>query len=54
MIREWSISKSLFEGNALIHRLIRIGVLDKTKNRFDYVLSLRLRISLSVVFKLNF
>lgn len=34
-------SKRLFEGNALIRRLIRIGVLDKTKNKLDYVLGLK-------------
>ncbi|PVU99893.1 hypothetical protein BB559_000311 [Furculomyces boomerangus] len=33
--------RRLFEGNALIRRLIRIGVLDETKTKLDYVLSLR-------------
>ena len=33
--------RRLFEGNALIRRLIRIGVLDKTQNKLDYVLSLK-------------
>lgn len=33
--------KRLFEGNALIRRLIRIGVLDKAKNKLDHVLALR-------------
>jgi small subunit ribosomal protein S9e len=33
--------KRLFEGNALIRRLIRIGVLDETKNKLDYVLGLK-------------
>lgn len=33
--------KRLFEGNALIRRLIRIGVLDKSKNKLDYVLGLK-------------
>lgn len=33
--------KRLFEGNAIIRRLIRIGVLDKTKNKLDYVLGLK-------------
>lgn len=33
--------RRLFEGNALIRRLIRIGVLDKEKNKLDYVLSLK-------------
>jgi len=31
----------LFEGNALIRRLIRIGVLDENKNKLDYVLALQ-------------
>ena len=30
-------AKRLFEGNALIRRLIRIGVLEKEKNKLDYV-----------------
>jgi len=33
--------KRLFEGNALIRRLIRVGVLDKSKNKLDYVLGLK-------------
>lgn len=33
--------KRLFEGNALIRRLIRIGVLEKDKNKLDYVLGLK-------------
>jgi small subunit ribosomal protein S9e len=33
--------KRLFEGNAIIRRLIRIGVLDKSKNKLDYVLALK-------------
>ena len=33
--------RRLFEGNALIRRLIRIGVLDEDKTKLDYVLSLR-------------
>lgn len=32
--------KRLFEGNAIIRRLVRIGVLDETRMRLDYVLSL--------------
>merc|ERR1712168_1348102 len=32
----------LFEGNALLRRLIRIGVLDETQQKLDYVLSLKL------------
>lgn len=31
----------LFNGNALIRRLLRIGVLDEDKARLDYVLALR-------------
>lgn len=34
--------RRLFEGNALIRRLIRIGVLDKTRNKLDYVLGLKI------------
>ena len=33
--------RRLFEGNALIRRLIRIGVLDKSMNKLDYVLGLK-------------
>jgi len=33
--------RRLFEGNALIRRLIRIGVLDKSNNKLDYVLGLK-------------
>ncbi|KAI8809028.1 ribosomal protein S9-like protein [Cladochytrium replicatum] len=33
--------KRLFEGNALIRRLIRIGVLSEDKGRLDYVLGLK-------------
>ncbi|KAE8150493.1 ribosomal protein S4 [Aspergillus avenaceus] len=32
--------KRLFEGNALIRRLVRIGVLDETRMKLDYVLAL--------------
>lgn len=35
-------SKRLFEGNALLRRLVRIGVLDESKMKLDYVLGLRL------------
>lgn len=34
--------KRLFEGNALIRRLVRIGVLDESRMRLDYVLALRI------------
>ena len=33
--------KRLFEGNALLRRLIRLGVLDTDKMKLDYVLGLR-------------
>ena len=32
--------RRLFEGQALIDRMMRIGVLDKKENQLDYVLSL--------------
>ncbi|KAJ3090966.1 40S ribosomal protein S9 [Quaeritorhiza haematococci] len=34
--------RRLFEGNALIRRLIRMGVLDESKARLDYVLGLKI------------
>ena len=34
--------KRLFEGNALLRRLVRIGVLDEEKMKLDYILSLRM------------
>ena len=50
--------RRLFEGNALIRRLIRIGVLDETKAKLDYVLALRVEDFLerrlqTLVFKLG-
>ena len=33
--------KRLFEGNALIRRLVRIGVLSEDKMKLDYVLALK-------------
>jgi len=33
--------KRLFEGNALLRRLLRLGVLDDTKQQLDYVLALK-------------
>merc|ERR1712201_4177 len=33
--------KRLFEGNALLRRLVRIGVLDESKMKLDYVLGLK-------------
>lgn len=32
----------MFEGNALIRRLVRIGVLDESRMRLDYVLALKI------------
>jgi len=34
--------KRLFEGNALLRRLVRIGVLEESKMKLDYVLGLRI------------
>jgi len=33
--------RRLFEGNALIRRLVRIGVLDESRMKLDYVLALK-------------
>ena len=33
--------RRLFEGNAMIRRLVRIGVLDESRMKLDYVLALR-------------
>merc|ERR1711974_57255 len=33
-------NRRLFEGNALLRRLVRIGVLDESKMKLDYVLGL--------------
>merc|ERR1719369_1567988 len=38
---EEKAQKRLFEGNALLRRLVRIGVLDETKMKLDYVLGLK-------------
>jgi len=35
--------KRLFEGDALLRRLHRIGVLDESKNKLDYVLALKIQ-----------
>merc|ERR1712076_218619 len=34
--------RRLFEGNALLRRLVRIGVLDETRMKLDFVLSLKI------------
>merc|ERR1739848_92721 len=34
--------RRLFEGNALLRRLIRIGVLEETRQKLDYILSLKI------------
>merc|ERR1739842_284764 len=34
-------TKRLFEGNALLRRLVRIGVLDESKMKLDFVLGLK-------------
>merc|ERR1712039_473503 len=34
--------RRLFEGNALIRRLVRIGVLDESRMKLDYVLALKI------------
>ena len=34
--------KRLFEGNAILRRLVRIGVLDESRMKLDYVLGLKL------------
>merc|ERR1740137_459950 len=34
--------KRLFEGNALLRRLVRIGVIDETKMKLDFVLGLKI------------
>jgi len=35
--------KRIFEGNAVLRRLHRSGVLDESKNKLDYVLSLKIQ-----------
>jgi len=34
--------RRLFEGNALLRRLVRIGVIDETKMKLDFVLGLKI------------
>merc|ERR1712072_1455987 len=46
--------RRLFEGNALLRRLVRIGVLDEGRMKLDYVLGLKVEISWNAVFKPRF
>merc|ERR1712150_420496 len=36
-------TRRLFEGNALLRRLVRIGVLDESRMKLDYVLGLKIK-----------
>lgn len=40
--REYALLIVIFSGNALLRRLVRIGVLDESRMKLDYVLGLKI------------